>query len=67
MLSLLSILRKFQFQTGAIRSDVDSRQSNGGGLFQFQTGAIRSASNPRLKIDVIMFQFQTGAIRRICR
>ena len=56
--------KKFQFQTGSIKSDVSSTEKIGALRFQFQTGSIKRLHGASLIQSDVEFQFQTGSIKR---
>ena len=56
--------RRFQFQTGAIKSSCIQSGTPRAPLFQFQTGAIKRITQDQMRSIGKLFQFQTGAIKR---
>ena len=56
---------EFQFQYGAIKTNLINISGRGGGLFQFQYGAIKTVGFGDGTLAQNLFQFQYGAIKTL--
>ena len=55
---------EFQFQSGAVKSELAAAGKSLLALFQFQSGAVKSIFFQLFKTLIQQFQFQSGAVKR---
>ena len=53
----------FQFQSGAVKSNIVNPQPLGNTEFQFQSGAVKRMLAQKLRRMSAEFQFQSGAVK----
>ena len=63
MILLLTLLRRFQFHKGSIKTISAAIGAAGGLLFQFHKGSIKTAPSPYSTSLASAFQFHKGSIK----